>query len=154
MFYLLKKEFCCSTLLKDSYMFSCMVFHRAHNAIHILPRSCNNHRRRLTEEECKVSTMPKWLGFSFNSKMHYQTDLEVNNHRCVKNTHGRWLASSIVRRLQPLYRPRRKQLQLSRNTHSLHQRCRHKYPSRMLGKNFLAPPFPKENTFIHVYKIL
>lgn len=69
--YLLKQEFCCSTLLKDSYMFSCMVFHRAHNAIHMPLQSYNNHRRELTEEERDISTKPKWVGFYFRSYMHH-----------------------------------------------------------------------------------
>lgn len=49
--YLLKQGFCCSTLLKDSYMFSYRVFHRAHNAIHILHQSYNSHRRELTKKK-------------------------------------------------------------------------------------------------------
>lgn len=86
-FYLLKQEFCCSTLLKDSCRFSCMVFHRAHNAIRTLHQSYNNHRRGLKKEVERLVWCHNGLSFHLSHISVCQTDKD--NKRGGVRKHSR-----------------------------------------------------------------
>lgn len=67
--YLLMLEVYCSIVLKDSYMFLCMVSHMGHSATHTLHRDCNNHRTALIKNNhihyirCLVYATFKDAGF-------------------------------------------------------------------------------------------